>query len=81
MTEESETSERPEAERWVVEGVDERRAVLVLDGADELPVVVEVAVELLGEDAVPGAVLDVPLGEVGQPAGERASIVSFDGAG
>lgn len=81
MTEESETSERPGAERWVVERVDERVAVLVLDSGDELPVVVEVAVELLGEGAVPGAALDVPLGEVGQPDWEEASIVTPEDAG
>jgi hypothetical protein len=76
--------DRPEEEVWVVDRVEGRIAVLVEErGAEALdqrdsdsspgPVVVEVAAELLGDHAVEGAVLRVPLGAVGEPAWEKAS--------
>lgn len=62
----------PTEEIWVVDRVGRDVAVLVLDGDEEDMVVSEVAVELLGDRAVEGAVLRVPLGAVGEPAWDRA---------
>lgn len=64
--------ERPSSERWVVDDVRESVAVLVLADETEEVVVSEVAVQLLGDRAEPGALLEVPLGEVGEPVWERA---------
>jgi hypothetical protein len=76
---------RPEAETWVVDRVEGRITVLVAAedvaatdrGADDAseedePVVVEVASALLGDHAVEGAVLRVPLGDVGEPVWDAA---------
>ena len=51
-------------EVWVVDRVDGAVAVLV---AQDTEIVVQVQAELLGADAVEGAVLLVPLGDVGEP--------------
>ena len=57
-------------EVWVVDQVADGLAVLV---EDEDEIVVEVAAELLGELAIEGAVLRVPLGSVGEPEWGRAA--------
>lgn len=64
--------ERPSSERWVVDDVRESVATLVLADETEEVVVSEVAAGLLGDRAEPGALLEVPLGEVGEPVWERA---------
>ena len=72
-------TERPEAELWVVDAVDDGVAVLVLaDEAEEL-VVSEVAADLLGERAEVGVLLRVPLGDVGEPIWEEATPVPAEG--
>lgn len=67
---------RPEArsEVWVVDRLEGPVAVLVEDVAenDGTRAVVEVAAELLGKNAVEGAVLRVPVGRVGEPVWEEA---------
>ena len=73
----------PDHEIWVVGAVDGQVAVLLEDldrDEDELSrqeddatrMVVEVAAALLGPHAVEGAVLRVPIGEVGEPVWEAA---------
>jgi hypothetical protein len=57
-------SEVEDGEMWVVDRVEGAVAVLV---EDEEGIVVEVATSLLGELAIEGAVLLVPLGTVGEP--------------
>jgi hypothetical protein len=57
-------------ETWVVDSVADGLAVLI---EDEDEIVVEVASELLGDLAVEGAVLTVPLGAVGEPEWSRAT--------
>jgi len=57
-------SEVEEGEMWVVDRVEAAVAVLV---EDEEGVVAEVATSLLGELAIEGAILLVPLGTVGEP--------------
>ena len=57
-------SEVEDGEMWVVDRVKGAVAVLV---EDEEGIVVEVATSLLGELAIEGAVLLVPLGTVGEP--------------
>ena len=64
--------ERPSSERWIVEAVEDGVAILILADEEEELVVGEVEARLLGAAAEPGAVLDVPLGEVGEPVWERA---------
>lgn len=62
----------PAEEVWIVDRVEGDVAVLVLDDdADEI-VVSEVALDLLGDRAVEGAFLRVPLGDVGEPVWDRA---------
>lgn len=56
--------ERPTHEVWVVDRMEEGIAILV---EDEGEIVVEVSAADLGDHAVEGAVLLVPLGEVGEP--------------
>ena len=73
------TAERPGAELWAVDAVADGVAVLVLvDETDEL-VISEVTVELLGTRAVAGALLKVPLGDVGEPVWEQAVRVEEPG--
>jgi hypothetical protein len=67
----------PEVEIWIVDRVEQGIAVLVEaagpeDEEDEALGVVEVDAGLLGEHAEEGAVLLVPLGEVGEPMWEHA---------
>ena len=67
-------SER-EVEFWIVDRVEQGIAVLVEAAGpddDEALAVVEVDAELLGDHAEEGAVLSVPLGEVGEPMWEQA---------
>lgn len=56
-----------ESEVWVVDSVAADVAVLVEASEDEAPAVIEMAAELLGDLAVEGAVIVVPLGDVGEP--------------
>lgn len=56
-------------ETWVVDRIVDGLAILV-DEVDEI--VVEVAADLLGDHAVEGAVLSVPLGSVGEPVWQDA---------
>jgi hypothetical protein len=65
---------------WSIASRDESRSSSRNEALDERdsdsspgPVVVEVAAALLGDHAVEGAVLRVPLGAVGEPAWEKAS--------
>lgn len=60
------------SERWIVNDVRDSVAVLVLADETEEVVVSEVAAELLGDRAEPGTLLEVPLGDVGEPVWERA---------
>ena len=71
--------ERPDAELWVVDAVDDGVAVLVLADEPEEVVVSEVSAELLGERAVAGALLRVPLGSVGEPVWAEATVVPEEG--
>jgi hypothetical protein len=64
--------QRPSSERWIVDDVRHSVAVLVLADEVEEVVVSEVAADLLGDRAEPGTVLEVPLGDVGEPVWERA---------
>ena len=67
--------DRPVVETWVVDRVEGPVAVLVSAeeaSEEDEPVVVEVASSLLGEHAVEGAVLRVPLGDVGEPVWDAA---------
>jgi hypothetical protein len=57
-------NEVEDGEMWVVDRVEGEVAVLI---EDEEGVVVEMAASLLGELAIEGAVLLVPLGTVGEP--------------
>ena len=65
----SASGERPTHEVWVVDRIEGGLAVLV---EEEGEIVVEVAAAELGEHAVEGAVLVVPLGGVGEPVWSRA---------
>ena len=56
--------ERPTHEVWVVDRIEAGLALLV---EDEGEIIVEVSAADLGKHAVEGAVLLVPLGEVGEP--------------
>ncbi|MDX1645819.1 MAG: hypothetical protein R3304_01650 [Longimicrobiales bacterium] len=62
-------------EFWIVDTVGEATAVLVLADEEGAPVVSDVALQLLGDRAEVGAVLRVPLGQVGEPVWERAERV------
>lgn len=50
-------------------------AVLILDAPGDDPVISEVDAALLGSHAARGAVLEVPLGSVGEPVWEEAVVV------
>lgn len=67
----SEEASAPTEEVWVVDRIEAKVVVLVLE-AEDGTVVSEVAADLLGDRAVEGAVLRVPLGGVGEPVWERA---------
>ena len=56
-------------ETWVVDRIDGEIAILV---ESEGEIVVEVSARMLGDNAVEGAVLTVPLGLVGEPVWEKA---------
>jgi hypothetical protein len=75
MSERKKTRGRPEAEVWIVDRVDGKIAVLIaaedLEDEEEAAVV-EVAARLLGDRAVEGAVLRVPIGAVGEPMWDAA---------
>lgn len=59
-------------EVWIVDRVESGVAVLVEDSDDEAAAVIEMAAHLLGDLAVEGAILVVPLGTVGDPVWDRA---------
>ena len=61
-----------EFEVWVVDSVGDGIAVLVEEGDEELPSLIEMSADLLGSVAIEGAVLVVPLGEVGEPLWDKA---------
>lgn len=63
-------SNRGSTETWVVDSVEDGLAVLIEDD-DEI--VVQVASALLGDLAIEGAVLSVPLGAVGEPEWSSAT--------
>jgi len=63
---------KSEPEVWVVDAIEEGVALLVEMSDDEEPALIEMAAGLLGDSAVEGAVLVVPLGEVGEPLWDRA---------
>ncbi len=63
-------SETNEVEVWVVDRVEDGIAVLVEDDGD---IIVQVAAALLGDLAVEGAILRVPLGSVGEPVWTEAT--------
>ena len=65
-------SEPKEPEVWVVDSIEDGVAVLVEAGDTEELAVIEMAAELLGVSAVEGAVLVVPLGDVGEPMWDQA---------
>lgn len=79
MSDPDESISRPDEEIWIVAGVEGGVAVLVLDAGDEPPVVTEVDGSLLGDHAVEGTVLSVPLGAVGEPVWEDALPVADRG--
>lgn len=58
---------RSEAEVWCVDSIEGSIAILVEVNDDAEPAVIEMAAGLLGDGAVEGAVLVVPLGDVGEP--------------
>jgi len=58
---------RPTEELWAVDRVHAGVAILVLEDSDGEWVVSEVTADLLGDNAVEGAVLRVPIGTVGEP--------------
>ena len=64
---------KSEPEVWVVDSIEDGVAVLVEASDDEEPALIEMAAQLLGEMAIEGAVLVVPLGSVGEPLWEEAT--------
>lgn len=71
----------PEAEIWIVDTIDDGVALLVLDDPEGEPVVSEVDARLLGVHAVEGAVLQVPVGSVGEPLWEDALLLGKQNGG
>lgn len=65
-------SELKEPEAWVVDSIEDGVAVLVEASDAEELALIEMAAELLGASAVEGAVLVVPLGDVGEPIWDQA---------
>ena len=61
-----------EFEVWVVDSLGDGIAVLVEAGDKEPPSLIEMSSDLLGSLAIEGAVLVVPLGEVGEPLWDKA---------
>ncbi|MBK91029.1 MAG: hypothetical protein CME27_01015 [Gemmatimonadetes bacterium] len=61
-----------EFEVWVVDSVGDGIAVLVEAGDEETPSLIEMSADLLGSVAIEGAVLIVPLGEIGEPLWDKA---------
>jgi hypothetical protein len=61
-----------EFEVWVVDSLGDGIAVLVEAGDKEPPSLIEMSADLLGSLAIEGAVLVVPLGEVGEPLWDKA---------
>ena len=63
---------KSESEVWVVDTITDGVAVLVEASDDDEPALIEMAADLLGDLAVEGAVLVVPLGSVGDPLWDQA---------
>lgn len=63
---------KSEPEVWVVDSIENGVALLVEMSDDDEPALIEMAAVLLGDSAVEGAVLVVPLGEVGEPLWDQA---------
>ena len=61
-----------EPEVWIVDTITDGVAVLVEASDDDEPALIEMAADLLGDLAVEGAVLVVPLGSVGDPLWDQA---------
>lgn len=58
---------KSDPEVWMVDSIEDGVALLVEMSDDEEPALIEMAAGLLGDSAIEGAVLVVPLGEVGEP--------------
>ncbi|MGB1779861.1 MAG: hypothetical protein ACPHQP_09925 [Longimicrobiales bacterium] len=58
---------KSDPEVWMVDSIEDGVALLVEMSDEEEPALIEMAADLLGDSAVEGAVLVVPLGEVGEP--------------
>lgn len=63
---------KSEPEVWAVDTITDGVAVLVEASDDDEPALIEMAADLLGDLAVEGAVLVVPLGSVGDPLWDQA---------
>ena len=63
---------KSEPEVWIVDAIEDGVAVLVEASDDEDRALIEMAAALLGELAIEGAVLVVPLGDVGEPRWDQA---------
>ena len=63
---------KSEPEVWVVDTITDGVAVLVEASDDDEPALIEMAADLLGDLAIEGAVLVVPLGSVGDPLWDQA---------
>ncbi|MDG2281958.1 MAG: hypothetical protein P8L45_02505 [Longimicrobiales bacterium] len=61
-----------EPEVWIVDTITDGVAVLVEASDDDEPALIEMAADLLGDLAIEGAVLVVPLGSVGDPLWDQA---------
>jgi len=61
-----------EPEVWIVDTITDGVAVLVEASDDDEPALIEMAADLLGDLAIEGAVLIVPLGSVGDPLWDQA---------
>ena len=63
---------KSEPEVWVVDSIENGVALLVEMSDDEEPALIEMDAALLGDAGVEGAVLVVPLGDVGEPLWDQA---------
>lgn len=75
MSDPRDDASEPEAEIWIVGRIEDGVALLVLDDPEGEPVLSEVDARLLEGHAVEGAVLQVPVGTVGEPVWEDAVLL------